>query len=83
MFANRRKRATSELREAAARARAAVGRPSFRDPVDRDQLRYFAEWLEWVAEGREIGAAMRRIEERAGVTVPPMMRVVGGVSDPD
>jgi len=39
-------RCRAELIVSAARARCAMTKPVFLDPVDRDQLRVFAEWLE-------------------------------------
>jgi hypothetical protein len=63
-FGRKRSYTPDQLRQFAARARTAMERPFFRDPADRDQLRYFAEWLECQAEAREIGAALHRIGER-------------------
>jgi hypothetical protein len=62
-FGRKRSYTPDQLRRFAARARGAMERP-FRDPADREQLRYFAEWLECQAEAREIGAALHRIDER-------------------
>jgi hypothetical protein len=46
------KYSTEDLRRLAARARAATERPHF-DPIDRDQLRCFAEWFDGLAVARE------------------------------
>src|SRR4051812_35779878 len=46
-------RSPEELRRLALRAREAMKRRFFRDPVDREQIRYFAEWFEHTAASRQ------------------------------